>query len=279
MNDSKILITGGSGSLGNALIEEINKTYTPRKVIIYSRDECKHFHMQKKYDIPWLRFLIGDVRDKQRLIEVLEGIDYVIHAAAMKQIGISEYNPLEAVKTNINGSANVIEACNHHKVKRCVFISTDKACQPINLYGATKFTAEKLFLAANSYNRTQFRVIRYGNILASRGSVVETFLELKKNGIHEFPITDVDMTRFWWTLPQAANAVICILTSPTKDMTIPLLKAMKITDLARVIDSECTFKVIGIRQGEKLHEALTPDYTSDSCPRLTPNDIKKMLNL
>lgn len=283
MNDKVILITGGTGSLGHQLIREIDNDYTPKKVIVYSRDECKQFHMQKEFkDIPWLRFQIGDVRDKDRLVWSLRHVDYVIHAAAMKRIDACEYSPLEAIKTNIDGSSNVVEACMQNNVKRSVLISTDKACMPINHYGATKLTAEKLFLAANSYQHTLFRVIRYGNVLASRGSVVETFLKLKEQGIHEFPITDLEMSRFWWTLPQAAQAVIKHLLSPAKTdpMKIPKLPSMKITDLAHAIYPQSTFRMIGRQPGEKLHESLDIGYSSDTNDWwLTQADIKKMLNL
>lgn len=266
LNDKIVLITGGSGSLGHALVEEIQKFFKPHKVIIFSRDECKQYHMAQQYkDVSWLRFLLGDVRDKDRLLWVLRHVDYVIHAAALKQIPALEYNPLEGVKTNINGSANVVEACLENEVKRAVLVSTDKAYQPVNLYGATKMAAERLFIAANSYNKTQFRMIRYGNVLASRGSVVELFLKLKQQGIHEFPITHPEMTRFWFTLPQAAEAVLTVLTAPdgTAPIYIPRLPSMRITDLARAIDPDCTFKVIGRRPGEKLHETLCEGYSSD----------------
>lgn len=283
LDGAKILITGGTGSLGNALVDEIARLFKPHKVIIFSRDECKQHHMACKYEsLPWLRFLVGDVRDKDRLDWVARGADYVIHAAAMKQIPTCEYNPLEAIKTNITGSANVVEACLHNEIKRAVLVSTDKAFQPQNLYGATKMAAERLFLAANSYQKTQFRMIRYGNVLASRGSVVELFLNLKERGIHEFPITHPDMTRFWFTLPQAAQAVLMILTMPkgSAPIYIPRLPSMRTTDLAKAIDPDCTFKIIGRRPGEKLHEMLCDGYSSDrNSWFLTQNDLQKILNI
>lgn len=283
LNDKKILITGGSGSLGHAVVEELPKRFKPEKVIIYSRDECKQFHMARQYaHLPWLRFLIGDVRDSERLAWACRGVDYVIHAAAMKQIPLCEYNPLEAVKTNVNGSANLIQACLDNSVRRAVLVSTDKAYNPVNLYGATKMTAERLFIAANAYNKTQFRIIRYGNVLGSRGSVVETFLKLKEEQIHEFPITHPEMTRFWFMLPQAAQAVLTILTAPdgSPPIYIPKLPSMRITDLAKAIDPDCTFRIIGRRPGEKLHESLCAGYSSDANDCfLTQEDLQKMLGI
>jgi len=269
--------------LGHAIVEEIAKRYKPERVIIFSRDECKQFHMAKEYEnLPWLRFLLGDVRDADRVKWVCRNVDYVIHAGAMKQIPLCEYNPLEAIKTNINGSANVVQACLENNVKRAVFISTDKAFAPINLYGATKMAAERLFIAANSFNKTQFRMIRYGNVLASRGSVVEQFMKLKEQGIHEFPITHPDMTRFWFTLPQAAQAVLMILTAPngSAPIYIPKLPSMRITELAKSIDPDCTFRIIGRRPGEKLHESLCEGYSSNTNDWwLTPKDLQKMLEI
>jgi len=283
LNGSKILITGGSGSLGHAIVEEIARRFKPEKVVIFSRDECKQFHMAKEYEnLLWLRFLLGDVRDADRVKWVCRNVDYVIHAGAMKQIPLCEYNPLEAIKTNINGSANVVQACLENNVKRAILVSTDKAFAPINLYGATKMAAERLFIAANSFNKTHFRLIRYGNVLASRGSVVEQFMKLKEQGIHEFPITHPDMTRFWFTLPQAAQAVLMILTAPdgSAPIYIPKLPSMRITDLAKSIDPDCTFRIIGRRPGEKLHESLCEGYSSNTNDWwLTPKDLQKMLEI
>jgi UDP-N-acetylglucosamine 4,6-dehydratase len=261
LNNKNVLISGGTGSLGNALVELIAKTYTPNKVIIFSRCEYKQYLMAQKYDFPWLRFFLGDVRDKDRIAEAVNGVDYVIHAAALKQIPATEYNPTEAVKTNITGSLNVIEACKQKDVKRAVLISTDKAVHPVNLYGATKLTAEKLFLAANSFNKTKFSFVRYGNVLNSRGSVIEKFLKLKEEGIHEFPITDERMTRFWITLEDAAQLVLNALKTKEPKI-IPRLPSMRMIDVARAIDPDCTFKVIGIRPGEKIHEWLDEGYSS-----------------
>ena len=283
LDGSIILLTGGTGSLGHAIVEEIAKRFKPAKVIVFSRDECKQFHMAQDYgQLPWLRFLLGDVRDAERLKWICRNVNYVIHAAAMKQIPLCEYNPLEAVKTNINGSANVVQACLENNVKRAILVSTDKAFMPANLYGATKMSAERLFIAANSFNKTQFRMIRYGNVLASRGSVVEQFMNLKDQGIHEFPITHPEMTRFWFTLSQAAQAVLAILTAPdgSAPIYIPKLPSMRITDLAKAIDPLCTFKIIGRRPGEKIAETLCEGYSSDKNQWwLTPEDLRKMLKI
>ncbi len=283
LDEKTILITGGTGTLGNELVNQINNFYKPHKVIIYSRDELKQSQMASKYrEIPWLRFFIGDVRDKDRISWACNGVDYVIHAAAMKRIQVCEYAPLEAVKTNILGSANVVQACLENHVSRSVLVSTDKVPDAKNLYGATKFAAERLFLAANSYNRTRFRFIRYGNVLGSRGSVVELFLKLKSQGIKEFPITHPECTRFWITIQQAAQAVLTIITRPDNSppIFIPKLPSMKITDLAKAIDPECTFRIIGLTPGEKVHEKLCDGYTSDNNDWwLKAEDIHKMLNI
>ena len=283
LDDKTILITGGTGTLGNELVNQISRFYNPKKVIIYSRDELKQSQMASKYkDLPWLRFHIGDVRDYERLRFACNGVDMVIHAAAMKRIQACEYAPLEAIKTNITGSSNVVQACLDNCVSRAVLVSTDKVPDAKNLYGATKFAAERLFMAANSYNRTQFRMIRYGNVLGSRGSVVELFLKLKAKGIKEFPITHPECTRFWITIDKAAQAVMTILTAPkdTPALFIPKLPSMKITDLAKAIEPDCTFKIIGLTPGEKLHEKLCDGYTSDKNDHwLTADDVRKMLNL
>lgn len=283
LDEKTVLVTGGTGTLGNELVNQINQFYKPYKVIIYSRDELKQSQMAAKFkDIPWLRFFIGDVRDTERLTWAVHGADYVIHAAAMKRIHSCEYAPLEAVKTNIMGSSNVVQACLKNDVKRAVLISTDKAPDARNLYGATKFAAEKLFLAANSYNKTQFRYIRYGNVLGSRGSVAELFLKLKAEGQKEFPITHPDCTRFWITIEKAAQAVLTIITDPNEStrVYIPKLPSMKIVDLAKAIEPDCRIKIIGLTEGEKIHEKLCDGYTSDKNNWwLKAEEIRQMLQI
>lgn len=279
LNDKVLLLTGGTGSLGHALVKLIAQKFIPRKVIIFSRDELKQHMMNQQYDYPWLRYFLGNVRDAKRLKDVMADVDYVIHAAALKQIPAIEYNPTEGVNTNVQGTINVIEACVANDVKKAVLISTDKACQPINLYGATKLCAEKLFVAANAFNKTRFSFVRYGNVLNSRGSVIELFMKLKAHGVREFPITDVDMTRFWITLNEAAELVIRALKSSATKI-IPRLPSMKMTDVARAIDPECTFKVIGRRPGEKIHEMLDENYSSGTNDVwLTAEEFQKKLNI
>ena len=280
LNNEKILITGGTGSLGNALVGKICTDYKPEKLIIFSRDEYKQKIMAEKFeDVPCLRFFLGDVRDLKRLKEVCQDVDIVIHAAALKQIPKLEYNPTEAIKTNVDGTVNVVEACIACGVDKAVLISTDKAVNPVNLYGATKLCAEKVFLAANSFNKTKFSVVRYGNVLNSRGSVIEHFLKLKEQGVKEFPITDERMTRFWITLEEASELVVSSLKNGEL-LTIPRIPSMKITDLARAIQPACTFKFIGIRDGEKMHESLKENYTSDTNEWwLTAEELRRKIGL
>ncbi|HIJ71142.1 MAG TPA: polysaccharide biosynthesis protein [Planctomycetes bacterium] len=283
LDKATVLITGGTGTLGRELVKHISYSFSPKKVIVYSRCEYKQSQMAAGHkDLPWLRFHIGDIRDYDRLKWSLRGVDYVVHAAAMKRIETCEYSPMEAVKTNVNGSANVVRACLDNDVKRAVLVSTDKAWNPKNCYGATKLTAEKMFLAANSYNRTEFRMIRYGNVLNSRGSVAELFLKLKSEGVKEFPITHPEMSRFWITIQQAAQSVLTILTAEagTPPIYIPKLPSMKITDLAKAIESDCTFKIIGVTEGEKIAEGLCDGYTSDKNDWwMTAKEVKKILKI
>lgn len=261
LNDKTILVTGGTGSFGNKFIEKVFENYTPKKVIVYSRDEFKQYNMQQKFS-KWknqIRFFLGDVRDDIRLQRAFEGVDYVIHAAALKQVPALEYNPMEAVKTNIIGAENIISAALDKGVKKVIALSTDKAVNPANLYGATKLVAEKVFIAANAYGggRTSFSAVRYGNVMGSRGSVIPLFIKLKNEGVKEFPITDDLMTRFWITLEQAVDLVITALKETEGgEVFVPDIPSMKITDLAKAISPNCTFKVTGIRPGEKLHESL-----------------------
>jgi UDP-N-acetylglucosamine 4,6-dehydratase/5-epimerase len=261
LNDKVILLTGGTGSFGKNFTKIVLNKYKPKKFIIFSRDEFKQSEMAKlfpdtKFEI---RYFLGDVRDKSRLYRAFEGVDYVIHAAALKQVPALEYNPLEAVKTNVLGADNIVDAALDCGVKKVIALSTDKAVNPINLYGATKLVAEKMFINANAYggNRVKFSIVRYGNVMASRGSVIELFLDLKKRGITEFPITDEAMTRFWMTLEQSANLVITALSeSEGGEIFVPKIPSMKILDLAKAISPKAKFKKIGIRPGEKMHELL-----------------------
>ncbi len=256
-----ILVTGGTGSFGKKFTEIILNKFKPKKIIIFSRDEFKQHEMAKLFpeDKYPIRFFLGDVRDRNRLYRAFEGVDYIVHAAALKQVPALEYNPLEAVKTNILGADNIVDAALDCRVKKVIALSTDKAVNPINLYGATKLVAEKIFIDANAYGgkRVKFSIVRYGNVMASRGSVIELFLSLKQRGINEFPITDETMTRFWMTLEQSVNLVITALKeSDGGEVFIPKIPSMKIVDLARAINPKCKFKKIGIRPGEKVHELL-----------------------
>lgn len=261
LRDKTILVTGGTGSFGKRFIGEVLSKFKPRKVIIYSRDEYKQYLMQKQFAkySDHLRFFLGDVRDRYRLYRAFEGVDYVVHAAALKQVPALEYNPTEAVQTNVMGADNIVNAAIDRGVKKVIALSTDKAVNPINLYGATKLVAEKIFIAANAYSggKVKFSAVRYGNVIGSRGSVIPFFLELKEKGITEFPITDKNMTRFWITLDQAVDLVVrAIDQSEGEEIFVPIIPSMKITDLAKAIEPNCMFKFIGIRPGEKLHESL-----------------------
>jgi UDP-N-acetylglucosamine 4,6-dehydratase (inverting) len=261
LNDKTILITGGTGSFGKKFTEKILAEYEPRKVIIYSRDEYKQYKMQRRFTEHQckLRFFLGDIRDKARLYRAFEGVDYVVHAAALKQVPALEYNPMEAVKTNVIGADNIVDAAIDRSVKKVIALSTDKAVNPINLYGATKLVAEKIFVAANAYSGKSvvFCAVRYGNVVGSRGSVIPFFLKLKRQGIKKFPLTDERMTRFWITLEQSVNLVIKALEeSVGGEVFVPKIPSMRIVDLARAIEPKCMFSEIGIRPGEKVHETL-----------------------
>ena len=264
LNDKTILITGGTGSFGNRFVKYVLEHYKPKKIIIYSRDEFKQFNMRnrfREYD-KLLRFFIGDVRDKDRLNRALNGVDYVIHAAALKQVPACEYNPIEAIKTNINGAINVINACLDVGVEKAVALSTDKSVSPINLYGSTKMVSDKLFSAANSYsgeNGTYFSVVRYGNVAGSRGSVIPFFQNIIDNGGKELPITDYRMTRFWISLEEGVKLVIKALEEAHGGETfISKIPSFKITDLAQAMLPGCEMPEVGIREGEKLHEVMVP---------------------
>ncbi|MCP8617529.1 UDP-N-acetylglucosamine 4,6-dehydratase (inverting) [Salirhabdus salicampi] len=259
LNGKTVLVTGGTGSFGKKFISKV-LNYDVKKVIIFSRDELKQYEMAQEYTDPRIRFFIGDVRDKDRLYRAFDGVDIVIHAAALKHVGACEYNPFEAVKTNIHGAQNIIEAAIDRGVEKVIALSTDKAASPINLYGATKLASDKLFVAGNSYagNKvTRFSVVRYGNVVGSRGSVVPFFKKLKAQGEIQLPITDERMTRFWITLEQGVQFVIDNLQRMKGgEIFIPKIPSMKVVDLAEAIAPECEIKIVGIRPGEKLHEAM-----------------------
>jgi UDP-N-acetylglucosamine 4,6-dehydratase len=261
-DDKSVLITGGTGSFGKKFTQYLFENYKPKKVVIFSRDEFKQFEMSAIFHEPEheIRYFIGDIRDKERLYRSFEGIDYVIHAAALKQVPSAEYNPFEAVKTNIHGAQNIIDAAIDRGVKKVIALSTDKAVSPINLYGATKLAMEKLLIAANAYagnKETCFSVVRYGNVIGSRGSVIPFFKGFLNNGGGKLPITDERMTRFWITLQQGVELVSRAAHEAVGgEVFVPKIPSMRILDLARVIAPQCGYDVIGIRPGEKLHESL-----------------------
>jgi UDP-N-acetylglucosamine 4,6-dehydratase/5-epimerase len=263
LNNKSILITGGTGSFGRKCTEVILDRFKPRKLIIFSRDELKQFEMSQvfppsRYDC--MRYFIGDVRDKERLHRAFKGLDFIIHAAALKQVPAAEYNPFEAVKTNIIGAQNIIDAAIDQGVSRVLALSTDKAANPVNLYGATKLCSDKLFTAGNAYttrDETSFSVVRYGNVMGSRGSVIPFFLEQREKGV--LPITDPRMTRFWITLEQGVDFVLdCLERMVGGEVFVPKIPSMNIMDLARAICPECETNTVGIRSGEKLHEVMVP---------------------
>lgn len=262
LDNRALLITGGTGSFGKAFAKYALENYNPKKIIIYSRDEFKQFIMQnefKKY-ADKLRFFIGDVRDKERLERAFEGVDYVIHAAALKQVPACEYNPAEAIKTNINGAQNIIDAALNKGVNKVVALSTDKAVNPVNLYGGTKFVSDKLFIAANAYageKDISFSIVRYGNVAGSRGSVIPFFQNILEQGRKELPITDYRMTRFWISLQEGIELVIKALEESKGGETfISKIPSFKITDLAKAMCPDCNMVEVGIREGEKLHEIM-----------------------
>jgi UDP-N-acetylglucosamine 4,6-dehydratase len=261
-NGKNILITGGTGSFGKKYTEILLKRYTPNKIIIYSRDELKQYEMAQEYTSSCMRYFIGDVRDAQRLKEAMFNVDYVIHAAALKHVPVAEYNPMECIKTNIDGAQNVIEAALACDVDKVIALSTDKAANPINLYGATKLASDKLFVAANNMvgnRRTRFSVVRYGNVTGSRGSVIPFFKKLIDEGATELPITDEKMTRFLITLEDGVNFVLKNFERMYGgEIFIPKIPSMYMTDLAKAMAPDLPHKIIGIRPGEKLHEIMCP---------------------
>jgi UDP-N-acetylglucosamine 4,6-dehydratase len=261
-NNKSILITGGTGSFGHQFIETLLARYTPSRIVVFSRDELKQFEMQQRFPQPVMRFFLGDVRDGTRLRQAMRGIDYVVHAAALKQVPAAEYNPMECIKTNIHGAENVIAAALENEVKRVIALSTDKAANPANLYGATKLCSDKLFVAANNIaggHATRFAVVRYGNVVGSRGSVVPVFKQLLSNGATELPVTDPRMTRFWITLEQGIEFVIRSFERMYGgEIFVPKIPSMRILDLVESLAPGLPVKTIGIRPGEKLHEIMCP---------------------
>lgn len=260
-NGANILITGGTGSFGKEYCRILLSNCAPNKIIVYSRDEQKQYDMAQHFDAPCMRYFIGDVRDEYRLRQAMYDVDFVIHAAAIKHVPIAEYNPMECIKTNINGAQNVINAAFECGVAKVIALSTDKACNPINLYGATKLASDKLFVAANNIaggRNTSFSVVRYGNVVGSRGSVVPLFKQMIASGTKELPITDERMTRFWITLEQGVRFVLKNFSRMQGgEIFIPKIPSMKMIDLAHAMAPKMPIKIIGIRPGEKLHEAMT----------------------
>jgi UDP-N-acetylglucosamine 4,6-dehydratase/5-epimerase len=261
-NDKSILITGGTGSFGKQYVKTLLQKFRPRRLIIYSRDELKQYEMAQQFNDECMRYFIGDVRDLDRLTQAMNGVDYVIHAAALKQVPAAEYNPMECIKTNIHGAENVIRAALAGNVEKVMALSTDKAANPINLYGATKLASDKLFVAANNVaggHRTRFSVVRYGNVVGSRGSVVPYFRKLIDEGADHLPITDLRMTRFWITLQQGVDFVLRNFSRMYGgEIFVPKIPSVNVVDLAKAMAPRLQHKIIGIRPGEKLHEVMCP---------------------
>jgi UDP-N-acetylglucosamine 4,6-dehydratase len=259
LDEASILLTGGTGSFGKAFISYALANLNPRRLVVLSRDELKQYETRQLFDDPRLRWFIGDIRDRRRLERAMHGVDYVVHAAALKQVDTGEYNPFEFVQTNVTGSQNVIEAAIDSGIKKVVALSTDKASSPINLYGATKLCADRLFVAANHYaagHPTRFSVVRYGNVLGSRGSVIPFFQGLAERG-DELPVTDLRMTRFWITLPRAVEFVVeSFDLMHGGELYVPRIPSMRLVDMARTIAPNCRLKEVGVRPGEKLHEEM-----------------------
>ncbi len=265
-NDKTILITGGTGSFGKQYVKTILENYSPKRLVIYSRDELKQFEMQQVFPQKCMRFFIGDVRDRDRLTQAFSGVDFAIHAAALKQVPAAEYNPMECIKTNIHGAENVILAALANDVEQVIALSTDKAANPINLYGATKLASDKLFVAANNMaggRRVRFAVVRYGNVVGSRGSVVPYFQKLIDEKSDHLPITDVRMTRFWITLQQGVDFVLKnFVRMQGGEIFVPKIPSVRVTDLASAMAPGLPQKIIGVRPGEKLHETMCPEDDS-----------------
>jgi UDP-N-acetylglucosamine 4,6-dehydratase len=269
LNGKSVLITGGTGSFGRRFVEIVLERYKPQKLIVFSRDELKQFEMQEQFSeekYPAIRYFIGDVRDRERLYRAFDGVDYVVHAAALKQVPAAEYNPTEAIKTNVLGAANVIDAAIDRGVSRVIALSTDKAASPINLYGATKLCSDKLFTAASALaggHDTRFSVVRYGNVVGSRGSVVPFFLKQRATG--KLPVTDPKMTRFWITLDQGVEFVLsCFGRMNGGEIFVPKIPSMKLIDLAKAIGPNCELEIVGKRPGEKVHELMVGEDDADN---------------
>jgi UDP-N-acetylglucosamine 4,6-dehydratase len=262
LNNKNILITGGTGSFGKQFVRTILKKYKPNKIIIYSRDELKQFEMAQKFNEKCMRYFIGDVRDLPRLQKAMQDVDFVVHAAALKHVPIAEYNPMECIKTNVMGAQNVIDACIENNVTHTIALSTDKAASPTNLYGASKLVSDKLFVAANNLtgkHKIKFSVVRYGNVLCSRGSVIPYFEKLIKDGASSLPITEPSMTRFWITLQESVDFVLKnFKRMQGGEIFVPKIPSMKIIDIAKTIAPNLKQDIIGIRPGEKLHEIMCP---------------------
>jgi len=262
LDNKNILITGGTGSFGKKFTQVILNKYKPNKIIIFSRDELKQYEMAQEFTHKCMRFFIGDVRDADRLKKAMKDVDYVIHAAALKHVPIAEYNPMECIKTNINGAQNVIDAALENKVQKIIALSTDKAANPVNLYGATKLASDKLFVAANNLigtQKTSFSVVRYGNVIGSRGSVIPYFKKLLDNGATKLPITDIKMTRFFITLEDGVNFVLSSFSRMQGgEIFVPKIPSMRIIDLANAMAPNLPNNIVGIRPGEKLHEIMCP---------------------
>ncbi|MGJ8681845.1 UDP-N-acetylglucosamine 4,6-dehydratase (inverting) [Paraglaciecola sp.] len=262
-NNKSILITGGTGSFGKRFTAYLLKHFSPKKVIIYSRDELKQFEMQQDYDASCMRYFIGDVRDKERLKSAMREVDYVVHAAALKQVPAAEYNPNECIKTNINGAQNVIEAAIHANVSRVIALSTDKAANPVNLYGATKLASDKLFVAANNIagaKGPRYAVVRYGNVVGSRGSVVPFYHKLLEQGTKVLPVTHEEMTRFWITLDEGVEFVVQnFQRMQGGEIFVPKIPSIRIVDLVESVSGTREYELVGIRPGEKLHEVMVPE--------------------
>lgn len=265
LDGASIFVTGGTGSFGKQFVRHVVEHHAPRRLVIFSRDELKQYEMQQEFDVdryPFLRYFIGDVRDYDRLQLAMRDIDFVIHAAALKQVPAAEYNPFECIKTNVHGAENIVRASMDNGVQRVVALSTDKAANPINLYGASKLASDKIFISANNIsgaNGPRFAVVRYGNVANSRGSVMPLFKRMRDEGVTELPITDPRMTRFWITLDQGVAFVLSSLQRMIGgELFVPKIPSMRITDLAEALVPDATFKEIGIRPGEKLHEIMVP---------------------